>query len=123
MDLEKCVHDLRTFFLRLNYSTYQEFEFDFLANFSFLEIHMTLPWFILMLCGLYFCLKHLEWQSMVLWSWFVGFLIFITFVNWDYHVQYLFPVMPACYFFSLYGVKNIDGWTKKIWPIKVVFRP
>jgi hypothetical protein len=101
------------FFLRINYSTFQEFEFDFLANFSFLEIHMTLPWFILMIFGLYFCLKYKEWQSMILWSWFVGFMIFITFVSWNYHVQYLFPVMPACYFFSLYGVKNIYGWAQK----------
>lgn len=101
------------FFMRIDYSTNKEFEFDFVANFSFLEIHMTLPWFILMIFGLYFCLKYKEWQSMVLWSWFVGFMIFITFVSWNYHVQYLFPVMPACYFFSLYGIKNIDGWAQK----------
>jgi hypothetical protein len=101
------------FFLRINYSTNKEFEFDFLANFSFLEVHMTLPWFILMIFGLYYCLKYMEWQSMVLWSWFVGFMVFITFVSWNYHVQYLFPVMPACYFFSLYGVKSIYGWAQK----------
>ena len=101
------------FFLRIDYSAFAKFKFDLLANFSFLEIHMTLPWFILMVLGLYFCLKHIKWQSMVVWSWFVGFMIFITFVNWNYHVQYLFPVMPACYFFSLYGVKNVYGWAQK----------
>ena len=40
-------------------------------------------------------------------------MAFITFVNWNYHVQYLFPVMLACYFFSLYGVKNIYGLAQK----------
>ena len=101
------------FFMRINYSILKEFEFDFLANFSFLEIHMTLPWIILMILGLYYCLKHLEWESMVMWSWLVSFMFFITFVSWNYHVQYLFPVMPACYYFSLYGVKDIYGRAQK----------
>ena len=82
---------------------------------------MTLPWFILMILGLCFCLKYKEWKSMILWSWFVGFMVFITFVNWNYHVQYLFPVMPACYFFSLYGVSNIYDWIKKRLKGKVYF--
>ena len=69
------------FFMRIDYSTNKESELDFLENFSFLEIHMTLPLFILMVLGLYFCLKYMEGQSMILWSWFVGFMAFITFVN------------------------------------------
>ena len=99
--------------MRIDYSTNKEFELDSLENFFFLKIHMTLPLFILMVLGLYFCLKYMEWQSMILWSWFVGFMAFITFVNWNYHVQYPFSVMPACYFFSLYGVKNIYGLAQK----------
>jgi hypothetical protein len=101
------------FFLRIDYGAAKGFQFDFLANFSFLEIHMTPPWFMLMTLGLYLCLKNMQWQSIVMWSWFVGFMAFITFINWDYHVQYLFPVMPACYFFSLYGVKSIYGWAQR----------
>ncbi len=101
------------FSMRLEYTALQEFEFDFLANFSFLEKHMTLPWFFLMIMGMVFCLKKMKWQNLVVWSWFLGFITFLTFVNWDYHVQYLFPVMPACYFFSLYALENLNSWSEE----------
>ena len=102
------------FFRRIEYSGRADFQFDFMVKISFLQIQMTLPWFILMILGLYLCLKHKEWKSMVVWSWFVGCLAFITFVNWDYQVRYLFPVMPACYYFSLYAVQNIYNWVQII---------
>ena len=44
----------------------------------------------------------------------MGCLAFITFVNWDYQVRCLFPVMPACYYFSLYAVQNIYNWVQII---------
>ncbi len=66
-----------------------------------------------MVLGLCSCFKGMEWKGMVVWGWFVGFLAFITFVNWDYQIRYLFQVMSACYFFGLYAINNIYNWTQK----------
>lgn len=101
------------FIQRIYYSERSDFQFDFWANFSFLGIQMTWPWFVLMVLGLYFCLKEKELKSLVICSWFFGFLVFITFINWNYQVRFLFPVMPACYYFSLYAIRNIHRRAQK----------
>jgi hypothetical protein len=101
------------FFSRLEFNVSSNFQFDYLANFSFLETQMTLPWLVLMILGLYFCIRDIQWQNMIIWSWFFVLISFFTFIIKHYEIRYLFPVMPACYFFGLFAIKIVYGWVQK----------
>ncbi|GEM_PF-3186950 len=94
----------------------------------FLKSQMTEPIFYLMIWGLLVCLKKKDPNVVVLWTWFSSFLAINIFVGKHYEYRYLFPVLPACYFFFAYGLqegflffeKRFGSSCKKVLPLAIV---
>jgi 4-amino-4-deoxy-L-arabinose transferase-like glycosyltransferase len=91
------------------------FPLDPTANFSFMEVQMTLPWLCLMITGLFLCLRKKDPDTLTVWSWFVIFMGFIGIVNRMYQYRLLFPAMPACYFFSLSALQTFEDKAVRFW--------
>jgi hypothetical protein len=99
-----------------------QWQVDPTANFSFLEEEMTPGPLYLMLAGLVFCLREKEPRSLVMWSWLAVYLFFITLANRYYQYRYLFPVIPACYYFFLYALQRFADGAEARWGNADYFR-
>jgi hypothetical protein len=90
--------------------TYAENPISFIL---FLESQMTSPVFYFMLYGLMVCLKKKNSKIFLLWTWFVIFLSVNIFIGKHYEFRYLFPILPACYFFFAYGLQETFIYLEK----------
>ena len=94
----------------------------------YLESQMTEPVFYFMLFGLFVCSKSKNLKILIVWIWFTSFLVINIFVGKHFEFRYLFPILPACYFFFSYGFqeaylffeKRYGSMPQKILPIGVI---
>ncbi len=90
-----------------------------LTYFMFLEDQMTLPLFLLMIFGFFTCLyKRKSVHMIFVWLLLIFLPIMILGHN-QYEYRYLFPILPACYFFSIYGLQNLTADISRITKIPV----
>ena len=85
------------------------------ANVSFLFEQMTAPLFLLMCTGLLIAWRRKNEINIVMFMWFVVFLAVASIIGAHYEYRYLFPLIPACYFFCALSIQELFDYSKNKW--------
>ncbi len=95
--------------------TVQKTEESMLTNLSFLYAQMTAPLFLLMCAGLLMVWRRKNEFNIVMFMWLIVFLLIASVIGAHYEYRYLFPLIPACYFFCAFAMQEIFDYTQKKW--------
>ncbi len=97
------------------------FEESMTANVSFLFAQMTAPLALLTCAGLMMILRRNNEFNMVMFMWLVVFLLIASVIGAHFEYRYLFPLIPACYFFSAFAMQESFDYARKKWSKKKFF--
>ena len=93
--------------------TVQKTEESVIANVSFLYAQMTAPLFLLMCAGLLMVWRRKNEFNIVMFMWLTVFLLIASVIGAHYEYRYLFPLIPACYFFCAFAMQELFDYAQK----------
>jgi len=102
-------------------STIRETEESMTTNLSFLFAQMTAPLFLLMCAGLMMIWRRKNDFNIVMFMWLAVFLLITSVIGAHFEYRYLFPLLPACYFFCAFGMQELFDYTQGKWSSEKYF--
>ena len=110
LDINSFVGVLKSIRFQI-FGTIETFKLSFIdpwyENILALIASSSLPVFVLFLVGLVYSIAIKPKRDMLFISWFFIFFIALTFIYVHYEARYLFPLLPAYYYFVMIAVKFI----------------